>query len=90
MRVKRLVSKIVLKDGVILWVYGSDLLNSIDIKLRQGNKEIVYKFRSFKKAIMFLKEIIKDKENVKDDINMLWVGRVLWTQKRFYEYVLDY
>jgi hypothetical protein len=91
MKNKKFVSKIVLKDNTIIWVYTSSIrLSTLDIVIEKGNSEEVYKFKSFRKGVEFLKEIIKEKDNVISEITDLWVGRALWTWKRFYEYVLDY
>jgi len=90
MRSKKFVSKIVLKDNTTIWVYTSSIkLSSLYIVIEKGNFENNFKFKSFRKGVEFLKEIIKEKDNVISEITDLWVGRALWTWKRFYEYVLD-
>ena len=90
MRSKKFVSKIVLKDNTTIWVYTPSIrLSTLDIVIEKGNSEEAYKFKSFRKGVEFLKEIIKERDNVISEITDLWVGRALWTWKRFYEYVLD-
>jgi hypothetical protein len=91
MKNKIFVSKIVLKDNTILWVYTSNArLSSLTVIIEKENSKDVFSFKSFRKGVKFLKEIIKNNNNVISDTTGLWVGRALWTFKRFYEYVLDY